>query len=782
MKKVLSILATTLLTLCLAVVVACTPKPSADKTVESIKVDSSNAKTMFFVDETFAYNGLVVTAVYSDKSEDTVTGYVVAPPDMTSAGEKDVTVSYKQKTTTYKISVSEKALTGITLNTDETARSFRVGDTFSYDGLVVTATYDDGSSKAVTGYTVSTPDLSATGEKEVTVTFEGKTAIYKIKVVEAEAEAKLVDISVALEKNYVEKNGQLALTVTAKYDVGGNKTLTDSEYTLTADLTKIGESEIVVKYADFTKTAKVWVVPAEADLFNTLELTAEGSATALTLYLDEFDRENGRGTGNGSASNTKGWYFFTLEDGTHYMTTFECDHKGAAGGWGTDFKSGDESVTVRFVTEDGDKHDYLHVAYNNVNYYAETNLWHARVLDWTYEARAVSIDGLATSYQLNGTFTTEGAVINGNLKSGETKDITASCTFTAEQPDMTAIGGKNVKFTITYTYEDYGTTRTQELTAMLPILVMPEEVKASDVINFTAVGAETLQLYVTERTGGKNTATDGTAKGLLIYRGANGYKNYPFEFSYTATQTTRAMTLTGEGATATFVDDESLNIAIGETVFTVSGTLADTILLGLTRETTGIDWLASNIVTVGTTAFTPVLNYSDGGTETLTADKFTVNGDLSAQGVAELVFTYPENTAYNATIKVFCVPQTACVDPILDFGADRNGSAATLKLYITERTGDGNPMHIKGLLLLVKADGTMEIDDYSFDLLEWWMSRPYPNGNPQGTSADGKITSEVPAGGTEFGDGLVVRYVAEGYNFTFAAMDGNWWHHVVLGW
>ena len=64
--------------------------------------------------------------------------------------------------------------------------SFEVNETFSYSGLVVTARYSDGSSKTVTPTNVSSPSMSTTGTKTITVSYtEGgvtKTATYTITV------------------------------------------------------------------------------------------------------------------------------------------------------------------------------------------------------------------------------------------------------------------------------------------------------------------------------------------------------------------------------------------------------------------------------------------------------------------------------------------------------------------------------------------------------------------------------------------------------------------------
>ena len=68
--------------------------------------------------------------------------------------------------------------------------SFTEGDTFSSDGLVVTATYSDNSTQVITtGYEIdySAVDMSKAGSYTVKVTFEGKEATYTV-VVNAKAQ------------------------------------------------------------------------------------------------------------------------------------------------------------------------------------------------------------------------------------------------------------------------------------------------------------------------------------------------------------------------------------------------------------------------------------------------------------------------------------------------------------------------------------------------------------------------------------------------------------------
>ena len=81
---------------------------------------------------------------------------------------------------------SSCTLSNITLNTSIVQKSFAVGDAFNYTGLIVTANYSDCISKTVTPTSVSSPDMSTTGDKTVTVSYiesgTTKTATYTITV------------------------------------------------------------------------------------------------------------------------------------------------------------------------------------------------------------------------------------------------------------------------------------------------------------------------------------------------------------------------------------------------------------------------------------------------------------------------------------------------------------------------------------------------------------------------------------------------------------------------
>ncbi|MGN0227270.1 MAG: endonuclease [Paludibacteraceae bacterium] len=93
-------------------------------------------------------------------------------------------VSYDNYST--QCAASSCTLSNITLNTSSVQKSFAVGDAFNYTDLIVTANYSDCVSKTVTPTSVSSPDMSTTGDKTVTVRYTEsgttKTATYTITV------------------------------------------------------------------------------------------------------------------------------------------------------------------------------------------------------------------------------------------------------------------------------------------------------------------------------------------------------------------------------------------------------------------------------------------------------------------------------------------------------------------------------------------------------------------------------------------------------------------------
>lgn len=105
-----------------------------DHILNSITIETSNVKKIFVQNETFTDFGLVVTAHYSDGEEEEVLPTNVSEPDLTTVGEKTVTVTYNGKTAVYTIHVVAEAATSISATA---CRSYTVGDTIYRSDITV---------------------------------------------------------------------------------------------------------------------------------------------------------------------------------------------------------------------------------------------------------------------------------------------------------------------------------------------------------------------------------------------------------------------------------------------------------------------------------------------------------------------------------------------------------------------------------------------------------------------------------------------------------------------
>lgn len=142
--------------------------------LESIAVTTPPTKTSYLSGESFDPTGMVVTATYSNGAKLTATGYAVEPSGGLVDGIAYVTIRYteggRSVTTTQAVTVTPKLLS-IAVTTPPTKTAYRYGESFSSSGMVVKATYSDGSSAAVTGYTTSPASFTSIGDQSVTVKY-----------------------------------------------------------------------------------------------------------------------------------------------------------------------------------------------------------------------------------------------------------------------------------------------------------------------------------------------------------------------------------------------------------------------------------------------------------------------------------------------------------------------------------------------------------------------------------------------------------------------------------
>lgn len=212
--------------------------------VAKIEATSLPTKTRYYEDDEFLSSGIIVSQVYTDGIKEEIAGYSLSSPDMSSGGEKTITVTYNKFTTTFTIMVI--GVSGIEVSKTPIKTEYYTNDSLDASGLEVISKYTDGTSRKLTDYSVSKLDSSSAGEKEISVTHKNYTATFKVTVYEL----KGIRISHYPNKTYY-KIGETfdpsGLTVVEVRNDGSEKEITD--YTISGfDSSKAGSKTITVFY------------------------------------------------------------------------------------------------------------------------------------------------------------------------------------------------------------------------------------------------------------------------------------------------------------------------------------------------------------------------------------------------------------------------------------------------------------------------------------------------------------------------------------------------------
>ncbi|GHU10808.1 hypothetical protein FACS1894151_10390 [Spirochaetia bacterium] len=117
-----------------------------------------------------------------------------------------------------------KSLVSIAVTNEPTKTTYAIGEALDLTGLVVTATYSDGSTEPVTTTNASDFDSTTAGNKTVTITYNEKTATFIVTVT-----ADPIDVT-GVELNHTDGtiavNGEVSLTATITPANATNQTVT----------------------------------------------------------------------------------------------------------------------------------------------------------------------------------------------------------------------------------------------------------------------------------------------------------------------------------------------------------------------------------------------------------------------------------------------------------------------------------------------------------------------------------------------------------------------------
>lgn len=147
------------------------------KTLSSIAVTTQPTDKSYLAGESFDPTGMVITATYSDSSSANVTSSCTYTPNPLTAGTTSVTASYTEGSVTKTasitgITVTARTLVSISVLTNPTKMTYKVGQAFSPTGMKIRATFNAGATNDdYTAYSYSpTAAFDSLGSKTITIT------------------------------------------------------------------------------------------------------------------------------------------------------------------------------------------------------------------------------------------------------------------------------------------------------------------------------------------------------------------------------------------------------------------------------------------------------------------------------------------------------------------------------------------------------------------------------------------------------------------------------------
>ena len=147
--------------------------------LKKIQIITPPTETAYEIGDTIDLTGMVVYAFYSDGTSHEISNYTYSPHVVSSASDTEVTITYTEdgitKTAIQDITVGNTPnLVSIAVSTPPTKVIYKAGEYFDPSGMVVTATFDNGTTKNVSGYTYSPTRTLQQDDNVITISYTKK--------------------------------------------------------------------------------------------------------------------------------------------------------------------------------------------------------------------------------------------------------------------------------------------------------------------------------------------------------------------------------------------------------------------------------------------------------------------------------------------------------------------------------------------------------------------------------------------------------------------------------
>lgn len=157
---------------------------SVQSVLTGIEITRKPTKMAFVEGQKLDTTGMVVSATYEDGTTKALAAddYVITGYDSSAPGKKTLTISYGGFTATLTVTIAQKVLMGIRIQSLPDRVVFGLGEDLDLTGGLIAAEYDNGMSinYTMTNEMVSGYDNKKLGKQTLTVTYYGKKATFEI--------------------------------------------------------------------------------------------------------------------------------------------------------------------------------------------------------------------------------------------------------------------------------------------------------------------------------------------------------------------------------------------------------------------------------------------------------------------------------------------------------------------------------------------------------------------------------------------------------------------------
>lgn len=147
---------------------------AGDSKITGLTIKKAPDKVTYVEGQEFDRTGMEVMVHYNNGAVYPVTGYTSSPTTALTTDDKEIEISYEGFTVKQPVKVVKKAVTSLEITKAPVKTDYVEGESFDKTGMVVTATYNDGTKAEITDYEVSFGTNMTKDTKEVTISCIGE--------------------------------------------------------------------------------------------------------------------------------------------------------------------------------------------------------------------------------------------------------------------------------------------------------------------------------------------------------------------------------------------------------------------------------------------------------------------------------------------------------------------------------------------------------------------------------------------------------------------------------